>query len=259
MSDAVRDRRLQAEIKDFTTDFDTDGIAYIHDRDEGYGLVRGMKGTPYEGGFYVIKFRFGDKYPFAPPACSHVSMSGLRQSPNFHDKKGESREGIVCLSRLNTWDSDDGDSWTSRLGIAYVLTMIRTQVLTKVPLDREPNYRHSIENPTNARNYECFVTYHNYRSNVVDILQRLSQGETIIPQHVEGRLGEIIFNYVEQNRVEYMCRLAGLSSVHHGRCYNCSTYSNSSCFCDYEELITDFEACYGAVDKIKIRVKEKVD
>lgn len=259
MSDVVRKKRLHAEIENFTADFDTDGIAYIHDGDEGYGLIRGMEDTPYEGGFYVIKFRFGDKYPFAPPACSHVSMSGMRQSPNFHDKKGDSKEGVVCLSRLNTWDSDEGDNWTARLGIAYVLTMIRTQVLTKVPLDREPNYRHSIDNPTNARNYEYFVTYHNYRSNVVNIFQRLSQGSTLIPTHIEGKLAEKIFNYVEKNRQEYIRRLICLSSVHHGRCYNCTTYNNSSCFCDYEELIADFEAYFGTVDKIKIRVKEKVD
>lgn len=259
MSDAIKARRLQAEIKNFTTDFDMDGIAYIHhDDNEGYGLIRGMQETPYEGGFYIIKFQFSDKYPFTPPSCTHISISGQRQSPNFHDKKG-AHEGIVCLSRLNTWDSDDGDCWTARLGIAYVLTMIRTQVLTAVPLDREPNYRHSIENPSNARNYEYFVTYHNYRSNVVDIYRRLVNGQTSIPIKIEEQFSKIIYDYVNKHRQNYMLRLTCLSSIHHGRCYNCSTYANSSCFCDYEELIADFQQHYGIVDKIIVRIKEKVD
>jgi ubiquitin-protein ligase len=254
-----RNARLDAEIANFATTFANDGIEYFHNNDTGYGLIRGADDTPYEGGFYIIKFEFPSEYPFKPPACSHITMSELRQSPNFHDNKG-STEGTVCLSRLNTWDGDNEgkDRWTSSLGIEYILRMIQAQVLTIDPLDNEPNYRHTIEFPTAAKNYENFVIYQNYRSNVVDIYQRLKLSDTNIPCGIEQLIMSRIFEYVTKNRDKYVDALGKLIK-HHGMCYNCSTYNNSFCFCDYESVIEEFNNTYGNGNKIKIKLKIKKD
>jgi ubiquitin-protein ligase len=256
---SVKDKRLSIELNTFTLSFMNDGIDYFHNGDEGYGLIKGSSDTPYADGFYIIKFRFPSTYPFKPPECNHISISGLRQSPNFHDNGCyvESASNKVCLSRLNTWDggTEGKDRWTSSLGIEYILKMIQAQVLTTKPLDNEPNYRHTIENPNNAQNYENFVIYHNYRSNVVDIYKKLVTNEMLIPCTIAKHIMDRILEYVITHKSTYINKFNELKDVHHGLCYNCSTYTNSSCYCDYDKLIKDFEHLFG--NKIAIRLKIK--
>jgi ubiquitin-protein ligase len=33
------------------------------------GLIIGAAGTPYEGGYFRIRFNFGPEYPNVPPKC----------------------------------------------------------------------------------------------------------------------------------------------------------------------------------------------
>jgi len=212
----------------------------------GYGLVKGEQGTPYQDGFYIIKFIFPDEYPFKAPYCAHVTMSNKRQSPNFHDNS--SAEGMVCLSRLDTWNSTvEGDHWKPILDIKYILEMIKLQVLTQTPLDNEPDYNHSTRNPINSANYDRFVTYHNYRSNVVDIYERLTHRETIVPCAIADKMATIIRDYVTSHYDEYLAHLAELQRVDNGIYVCCNTYPNSGCFCGYDELIEDFKRVYGSL------------
>lgn len=227
------------------------GIMYVSTEDirVGYGLIKGDLETPYANGFYLIKFEIPDTYPFKPPECWHLSMSGVRQSPNFHDYSYEasaddtdSKSGKVCLSRLNTWEgSTPGkDKWTPSMTITGVLDMIRMQVLTSMPLDNEPDYRHSIENPPNAKNYEKFVRYHNFRSNIVNIYRKLRLHACNAPNDIQEQLAKVIHEYVISNIDWYKQALHELYLLDNGMYVTCSTYTNSSCLCDYEEVQKSF-------------------
>lgn len=230
------------------------GIVYIptDNKQLGYGLVKGGPDTPYHGGYYIIRFEIPIDYPFKPPECYHISVSGLRQSPNFHDH-AESGNGKVCLSRLNTWDEQSGkDQWTPSMNIRGVLNTIRMQVLTKDALDNEPDYQHSIENPINAQNYERFVQYQNFRSNVVDIYRKLYNGECKIPPLIQTQLSNIIREDVYDNLQWYYQQLNYLLKDD-GIYITCTTYTNSGCFCDYDELLTDFQDTFPKPDPNTVR------
>jgi ubiquitin-protein ligase len=230
------------------------GILYIptENKQLGYGLIKGGPNTPYYGGYYIIRFQIPSDYPFKPPECYHVSTSGLRQSPNFHDhteEKPDTGNGKVCLSRLNTWDGEQAgkDRWTPSMNIRGILNMIRMQVLTKNALDNEPDYQHSIDNPVNARNYEKFVRYQNFRSNVVNIYRKLSNGDCKIPLPIQTQLANVIREDVLGNFQWYLEQLK--QPLDNGIYVTCNTYANSSCFCDYDELIVDFKKEFEAAEK----------
>lgn len=255
---SIRICRIKREIAEFTkSDSESEGIYYFPETDSrGYGLIRGCEGTPYEDGFYIIKFDFPEDYPFKPPKCAHIGMSGIRQSPNFHDKKKDA-EGLVCLSRLNTWQgSNPGlDRWTPSLSIQYILHMIQKQVLTIKPLDNEPDYEHTLRDPINAQNYEKVVIYHNYRSNVVEIYDNMMKGHHDIPLDISNSIANIVFSYATDNRVKYLQRLNKLKELHNGVYVSCTTYNNSSCFCDYVSLLAAFTKRFGNIRKIEIKLK----
>lgn len=242
------------QLKDMS--IEQHGAMYFPTSDNtiGYGLIKGDHDTPYANGFYLIKFIIPEEYPFKPPRCYHVSISGLRQSPNFHDFGSDSpspSNGTVCISRLNTWEgSEPGkDKWIPALSISSVLDMIRMQVLTRNALDNEPDYRHSINNPMNARNYEKFVEYHNFRSNVVNIYRCLNKLD--IETDIQNSIANAIFNYVKQHYDWYIERLT--DHPDNGVYVNCSTYGNSKCFCNYQELLEDFKKIFNENRPLAIR------
>lgn len=80
---------------------------------EGYAIIKGVQDSPYEGGFYIIKFTFPSTdtdhhltpgshyYPFVPPKCKYLTVCPHRQNPNLYEN------GKVCLSLINTWNTED--------------------------------------------------------------------------------------------------------------------------------------------------------
>lgn len=238
-------RRISIELQQMVKlDIEEHGVMYFptEDINIGYGLVKGDLNTPYANGFYLIKIIIPPEYPFKPPACWHVSISGARQSPNFHDYHiTDDGGGKVCLSRLNTWDgsSPTNDRWSPTMTLISVLNMIRMQVLTAKPLDNEPDYRHSIENPVNAQNYEKFVQYHNIRSNVIDLYRKLKIYKLQIPRDLQDTIAKVIHGYVMKHRDWYLNEIVGRRSDDNGVYVTCTTYTNSSCLCDYDELLAD--------------------
>ena len=48
-------------------------------------ILIGPKNTPYENGFYGIKFKFTNKFPFEPPKAAFVTTDGkVRMNPNLY-------------------------------------------------------------------------------------------------------------------------------------------------------------------------------
>lgn len=254
-------RRIKKDVEDMENA--GDGLYYFPTEDitEGYGLIIGPNGSPYDNGFYIIRFKFPVDYPYVPPMCNHLSVNNLRLSPNFHDMPDDHPDnGKVCLSRLNTWSADDNGKgkWTPHMNIKYILYMIQTQVFTNNALDNEPPYDHSIKHPDDLEHYDHFVEFHNFRSNVVDIIDMLECGRAVdlygMPTSVAYQISALIKSYVRNNIDWYVTRLLALKNTHDGEVYTCNIYQNSSCMCNYLSVIRDFKRVYT---KISVALKNE--
>jgi ubiquitin-protein ligase len=205
----------------------------------GYALIRGPVGTPYEYGFYLIRFEFSKMYPYVPPACTYINLSGrvVRQSPNFHDN------GKVCLSRLNTWDSSD--QWLPSYNIQTIITTIQGLVLTSRPCDNEPPYNHS-NNLLQAAEYDAVVRFANFRYNVnsMAILEGCTMEETAqhgyLHESIAAQIREYVFNTVRAEWESYHKRLNELVDKEEGRFRNYTFYPNSAIVCHYAEELRRF-------------------
>jgi ubiquitin-protein ligase len=65
-------KRIQKELKDFKRDPLPDSLRLGPVGDDMWmwrATYSGPKGTPYEGGLFVMNIRIPDEYPFKPPAC----------------------------------------------------------------------------------------------------------------------------------------------------------------------------------------------
>lgn len=126
-------KRLISDVKEIKKKPLTQhGIHYIHDEDDilkGYALIIGPENTPYEGGYYVFKFKFPHNYPHSPPVVEYLTNDGItRFNPNLY------KNGKVCISILNTWD---GEPWSGCQTISTTLLSI-CSVLNETPLTNEP-------------------------------------------------------------------------------------------------------------------------
>ena len=83
-------------------------------------ILMGPKGTPYEGGKFVLKLDFGDKYPILAPAIKFVT-------PILHSNIA--LDGSICLDILK-------DKWSPVLTISQVLLSISS--LLNEPNPRDP-------------------------------------------------------------------------------------------------------------------------
>lgn len=253
MSDTAT-RRVQMDIKNFngTTH---EGMYYYPDEENilvGYGMICGPGDSPYEDGFYLIKFQFPGTYPFAPPKCTHLSFCDRRQSPNFHDA------GTVCLSRLNTWGT--GDPWLPTMNIYSVLSMIRAQVMTPSALDNEPMYNHSAISPENAKAYDEVVRHCNYKYNVVKIYRATSAASgSAIPVAVSTLMATDMLAYFQEHAEKYRSDLLKLAAQHDGKRYNCTTYTNAGCYCEYSGILKEFNEILGTPVARKIQLKLKAE
>jgi ubiquitin-protein ligase len=185
---------------------------------DGIGLVRGDTGTPYRGGFYLIYFDIPKTYPFDPPKCHHISFSGRRQIIFCGN------ELLDCLSTI----------WTPSMNITTVLSTIKIQILSSFPLNNEPDYK---PDPIDIENYDKFVKYLNLRSNVVDIY---TGTKVLLPDDATDFIRSIIRTEVLRNIKLYEELLEDLKILD-GEYIVCTTYTNSSCLCNYQQLNWDFK------------------
>lgn len=98
-----------------------DGIRYLPQEDEQlteiHVEIRGPENTPYEGGFFKLKLVVSDGFPQTPP-------KGLFLTKIFHPNIATN--GEICVNTLKR-------DWSSELGIAHVLQVIRCLLIVPFP------------------------------------------------------------------------------------------------------------------------------
>ncbi|KGB75010.1 ubiquitin-conjugating enzyme E2 S [Cryptococcus deuterogattii 99/473] len=88
------------------------------------GWVQGPSGTPYEGGYFRIRFAFGSDFPNVPPKCTMVTKI-------FHPNI--SKTGEICVDTLKK-------GWKKEYGVGHVLITIKCLLIFPNPesaLDEE--------------------------------------------------------------------------------------------------------------------------
>ncbi|KAK4983566.1 hypothetical protein LTR66_006334 [Elasticomyces elasticus] len=97
----------------------------VHDEEllHWTAVMKGVKGTAYEGGLWKLDILIPDNYPLAPPTITFVTPIC---HPNVHFKTGE-----ICLDLLKT-------SWSPAYTVASTLNSVQ-QLLTSAEPDSPLN------------------------------------------------------------------------------------------------------------------------
>ncbi|EJD05187.1 uncharacterized protein FOMMEDRAFT_120457 [Fomitiporia mediterranea MF3/22] len=88
------------------------------------GIIEGPAGTPYEGGYFKVKFNFTEEFPAAPPKCWFATKI-------FHPNVSSS--GEICVNTLKK-------DWQSSFGIGHILVTVKCLLIFPNPesaLDEE--------------------------------------------------------------------------------------------------------------------------
>lgn len=81
--------------------------------------------TPYEGGYFQVKFAFTEEFPTAPPKCEQnaslsllvlISIAGRMLTKIFHPNVSPS--GEICVNTLKK-------DWKSTYGIEHILVTVK--------------------------------------------------------------------------------------------------------------------------------------
>jgi len=111
LSNPVSIRRLLKEINRLRAD-PPEGIR-IKTNDEDIldltGIIQGPADTPYEGGFFRVKFTFTEEFPSTPPKCRMLTKI-------FHPNV--SSAGEICVNTLKK-------DWKPAYGIEHILVTIK--------------------------------------------------------------------------------------------------------------------------------------
>ncbi|KDQ16427.1 hypothetical protein BOTBODRAFT_30768 [Botryobasidium botryosum FD-172 SS1] len=119
-------RRLMREINTLRTE-PPEGIRIsVSDEDmlDITGIIAGPVDTPYEGGYFRIKFVFTEEFPAAPPKCRFLTRI-------FHPNV--SSTGEICVNTLKK-------DWKPTYGIAHILVTVKCLLIYPNPesaLDEE--------------------------------------------------------------------------------------------------------------------------
>ncbi|WVR06477.1 hypothetical protein IAU60_003508 [Kwoniella sp. DSM 27419] len=119
-------RLLSREVITLRSD-PPEGVRIVVDEDDltaMEGIVQGPAGTPYEGGYFRIRFSFGPEYPNLPPKCTMMTKI-------FHPNI--SKSGEICVDTLKK-------SWNKTYGVGHVLVTIKCLLIYPNPesaLDEE--------------------------------------------------------------------------------------------------------------------------
>jgi ubiquitin-conjugating enzyme E2 Z len=145
-------KRVSADILELQKEiYSESGIYYSADESnicEGYGLVFGPAGTPYEMCPMFYKATVPKTYPFDPPSLKFLTYDGkTRFHPNMYV------EGKVCLSILHTWE---GPKWASTMRLSTIFVTLQSLMDTN-PLNHEPGY--SQKDTLYHKAYSVYIEY----------------------------------------------------------------------------------------------------
>lgn len=194
----------------------------------GYGLILGPEDTPYQGGFYIIKFEYPDNYPFSPPRCTYITGCPVRQNPNLYEN------GKVCMNILNTWGEHE---WKATKGFEQVLLSIQAIVLVKNALDCEPPYDYSLRKTSEALAYDEIVKYCNFEYNTYSIDACISK----LPTGIKTKILEFTTAYMTKHAKWYLETLSKLSQSE-PTAAACKTYpsTRTPILMDYSKQLKKF-------------------
>lgn len=265
MSEPAHLRRLKKELIRYNISVAEDAkkgtlcdyyyFADSSDMSIGYALIVGPTDTPYEGGFYVIKIKFPNEYPHAPPKCQFMTLSGIRQSPNLYE------DGKVCLSVIGTWGES---TYKSTMGFHQIIMSIVGSVMTKNALDCEPPYDYSRccgDKLENSKNYDEIVRYANFRYNTYQMYHTPP-----VPEEHIASIREIIVKRIKQRIEWYVGSLVDLVATKNGKLVACSVYPttvNGIKF-DYSAVLEQFTAFVKSssdvhdIDSLVLAARKKV-
>lgn len=216
-------KRIILDIKDITKN-PIDNIYYVPNEEnicEGYAMIIGPETTPYQYGYYLFKFNFTNKYPYAPPKVTYHTNDGLtRFNPNFY------RNGKVCLSILNTWK---GEKWSSCQSIRSILITLQ-MTMNETPLLNEPGI-HEISHERQIRTYNEIIEYKNielaiirYLENKENIPDKFRMFYSIMDEKYEENKDSII-KIIEKNMTSACSESKKFINIY-----------NMTAYCNYEVL-----------------------
>ncbi|KZV87298.1 hypothetical protein EXIGLDRAFT_723837 [Exidia glandulosa HHB12029] len=119
-------RRVMRELAQLRND-PPEGIRVVTDEDNVLnivGIIAGPENTPYEGGYFRVRFSFTNDFPAAPPKCWFATKI-------FHPNV--SKSGEICVNTLKK-------DWKPTYGIAHILVTIKCLLIFPNPesaLDEE--------------------------------------------------------------------------------------------------------------------------
>ncbi|KAI0338597.1 hypothetical protein BDW22DRAFT_687528 [Trametopsis cervina] len=119
-------RRIMRELSELQTS-PPEGIRVVSSEDnmlDVTGIIQGPDGTPYEGGYFRVKFKFTEEFPAAPPKCWFATKI-------FHPNVGPT--GEICVNTLKK-------DWKSTYGIGHILVTVKCLLIYPNPesaLDEE--------------------------------------------------------------------------------------------------------------------------
>ena len=189
-----------------------------------YVLIIGTSNTPYDCGFYFLKFTFTDEYPLKPPTAKFYTTDGtIRFNPNLYAC------GKVCLSLLGTWS---GPQWTPTNSLTSILVSIQAMVLHTNPLKNEPGYADA--SSETLEQYNAIIRHENFRFAVNKMLLKP-------PKEFEC-FSDIIETHFITNFVKYISLIKELIINEDNKTFS-STYS-MKLTTNYHKIYNDMLAIF---------------
>ena len=152
-------------------------------------MVKGPQLTPYHDGLFCFDILFDENYPSVPPKV-HYHSYGYRLNPNLYE------EGKICLSLLNTWDSEENsERWSKTSSALQVLVSIQALVLNDKPYYNEAGYERQRGTEGGIRN-SAMYSENAYLLNLKTMVQTIKRPpigfEALVRAHFKSRRAAIL-------------------------------------------------------------------
>ncbi len=146
-------KRIMSEIKNIEQAI-SDIDCYLYISENNISLFKILmipdKDTPYAYGFFEFDMFIPSDYPNSPPNVKFLTTgnSKIRFNPNLYQC------GKVCLSILNTWNSNQWNPKSST--ISQVLLSIYSMIFNEHPWTNEPAFYDSLKSELGRRESEKY-------------------------------------------------------------------------------------------------------